>query len=188
MLPERLGRSSRIALFERVDDRGVLGEDVLEVAARPRRPEVHNADEAPQLAQEALDDRHAGSCRDPQMELLVEVDEVVLLLGVRRPLLSDQEEAQVVDVVERHPLGGAADRERLERLADVDDLAAVLGAEAADDELAARADLEQALAAQELERLPHRRLRDAELLGSADSPTTVPTGRLPRRISPRMCW
>ena len=71
----------------------------------------------------------------------------------------------MVDVVERHPLGGAADGERLERLAHVDDLLAVLGAEAADDELAARADLEQALAAQQLERLPHGRLRDAELLG-----------------------
>jgi hypothetical protein len=70
----------------------------------------------------------------------------------------------VVDVVERHPLGGAADGERLERLADVDDLLPVLRAEAAHDQLAARSHLEQPLAAQKLERLPHGRLRDPQLL------------------------
>ena len=35
------------------------------------------------------------------------------------------------------------------------------------DELPARADLEQALGAQQLQRLPHRRLRDTELVGDA---------------------
>ena len=95
------------------------------------------------------------------------------------PLLTQERQLELVDLLQRHHAAGGLDRDLLERLADPQHLVAMTGREAADDELAARPDLEQALGAEELQRLAHRRFRDAELVGEpglGDAPSR-PAGR-----------
>ena len=99
------------------------------------------------------------------MELLVERDEVVLVSGVGRSALPDQQQPQPIDVLDRHHLARMPNRDRLERLAEGQDLGAVLGRESADDQLAPRSDLDEALVEQTTERVADGRSRLPESLG-----------------------
>ena len=58
-------------------------------------------------------------------------------------------------------------RDLLQRLTDSENLVAMLGRERANDELLPRADLKEPLGSQQLERLPQRCLRDAEVCRNA---------------------
>src|SRR5579862_571830 len=160
--PKESARESRVACLDRVEQRLVLGEDRPQVLGRPRLAEPHDADEAAQLREDPLDERQRRSGRDVEVELLVEVDELVLVPGVDGPLLLQQQEPEVVDLLQLHPLACTGHRQRLDGQADVHDLTAMLGREAAHDHLPPRPDLEQPFLAQRLQRLADGRLRDLE--------------------------
>ena len=155
----------------------MLGPHLLQMTRRPRRSEPHHPDEAAKLAEEPLDDRQARGGGDVQVELLVELDEPVLVSRVDRALLSDQQQPEMVDLLDRHRLARAAHRKRLQRDAHVQDLAPMFGGEAADDQLPSRTELEQPVAPQRLQRLPHGCLRDAELAGDGSLGDDAPDGQ-----------
>src|SRR4051794_5436621 len=112
---ERAFGARRTARLDQLDDRLVLGEHLRKVPGRPRRAEAHHADEAAELGKEPLDDRETRRRSDVEVELLVELDEAVLVAGVDGTPLTNEQQAEVVDLLDRHLLTRTADRERLER-------------------------------------------------------------------------
>ena len=99
------------------------------------------------------------------MKVLVEIDELRLVAGLGRPPLAEEGDAQEVDLLDGHLAARVRHGDALERLADLEHLLPVLRRKAADDELAPAAELEEPFLREELERLAHRGLRHAELLG-----------------------
>ena len=152
-----------VALLDGLDDPLVLCEYLAQVFWGLNPAEPHQAREAADLLEQPSDDREVGSARDRDVELLVQLEELLFVAGVDRPLLAEQGQVQQVDLVVGQRGDGGVDRDLLERLANAEDLVPVLHRERADDELLARADLEQPFCSKQLERLTQRRLRDAEL-------------------------
>jgi hypothetical protein len=134
----------------------VLVHDLCEHARRTGRAEPHDAHEPAQLAQDRAQDRQSCTFDDPQVELLVEIEERVGEPFAGDAPLTDQEQPQVVDVLGLHHLAGPSDGDAFERLAEQQDLGPVLGREAADDQLSPRADFHEAFAEQQVQRVADR--------------------------------
>src|SRR5262249_50061474 len=78
MILERGHRRVGIASLDRVDDALVLLDDLLQRLGRPPGTERRHADEAAELTQERAQDRQLGALGDPQVEPLVEVEELLV--------------------------------------------------------------------------------------------------------------
>ena len=90
--------------------------------------ERRDADEAAELSEERAQDRELGALGDPEVEPLVQVEELLVQpLPGRAPLLHEVE-PEPIEVVDLHHLAGASHRDGLERPAQVLDLAPVFRA------------------------------------------------------------
>src|SRR6516162_26433 len=78
MMLEDGDRRVGIAGLDRVDDALVLVHDLVEDLGRSFRAERRHPDEAAELPQERSQDRELSAFRDPEMEPLVEVEELVV--------------------------------------------------------------------------------------------------------------
>ena len=133
------GRSCRfgIPLLVCIDDRLVLVHDLRQDARRALGSDSRDAHEPSQLAQQRVQDRELRAGDDAQVELLVEIEKLLVHSGTRGTSLSHQQQAKVVDVVDRHHLAGPCDSQPLERLAQEQELGAMLVGEAPHDHLPA---------------------------------------------------
>ena len=141
---QRLERPVDVTVLESIDDPRVLDQDVLQVLGRLRLAEPHEPCESTHLFEQARDDRELRPPCDEDVELLVEHEERLLVVGVCGPALAHEREAENVDLLQRHHTASGLDRDLLERLPDPQDLVPVLDGEPAHEELAPGPDLEQA--------------------------------------------
>src|SRR5262249_60257633 len=110
--------------LERLDDALVRIGATGERQRRARLAEVRDPNEAAQLGQERMQDRHSRALRDPQVQVLVEVEELVLVALRGGAALPDQEQAELVDLVDLHHLARLPDSHALEPPAELLHLAA----------------------------------------------------------------
>jgi hypothetical protein len=141
-----------ITFFQSVDDHPVLCQNLCHAAfATDHRRDSHDAYERAQLFQESERDRELRPQSDLQMELFVEFDEILCVSVVGRTLLSNQQESEIVNVLDRHAFTRFLDDHLLKSRPNEEDLTPPLRRYLANDDLSPGANDEEFLLEQPLQ-------------------------------------
>ena len=156
--------AGRVAVVDRLQQVGVLGDGVVEPGDAVEREEPDPQRQGVVLVERRLDERVVGTALDVAMDALVELDQRPLVARVGEAGQLGEEGAGDLAVVGVRTLGGEARSEALERDSRFREEREVADVDRGDDDAAPRIDLDELLLRERAQRLPHRCAPESEPL------------------------